>query len=144
MKLGDYVHLLKKQPTKYRIFLWNILKEVPVLQKDFEYPQLGVRMMKGLPMLFFGGKDSHTFMHYDIDLGNIFHFHFEGEKECLIMDQDQTPYMYKVPHSLIAHEGIDFSDPDYGAWPALRKVTAFRGSLGMGTCSICRRGIGII
>jgi hypothetical protein len=34
MKMGDYVDLLKSEPTKFRIFLWNILKEVPVLQKD--------------------------------------------------------------------------------------------------------------
>ena len=38
MKMADYVELLKSGPTKYRIFLWNILKEVPELQKDFSYP----------------------------------------------------------------------------------------------------------
>ena len=32
MKMADYVDLLKSGPTKYRIFLWNILKEVPELQ----------------------------------------------------------------------------------------------------------------
>ena len=35
MKMSEYVDLLKREPTKYRIFLWNILKEVPALQKDF-------------------------------------------------------------------------------------------------------------
>lgn len=80
MKLGDYIDLLKEQPTKYRIFLWNIIKEVPELQNDFLYPDMGVRFLKGLPMLFFGGRDSFTFMHYDIDLANIFHFHFNGKK----------------------------------------------------------------
>src|SRR5690554_2694662 len=29
MKMADYIELLKIEPTKYRIFLWNILKEVP-------------------------------------------------------------------------------------------------------------------
>lgn len=29
MKMADYIDLLKREPTKYRIFLWNILKEVP-------------------------------------------------------------------------------------------------------------------
>ena len=75
MKMADYIELLKKEPTRYRIFLWNILKEVPQLQQDFTYPDLGLKLMKGLPMLFFGGEDSYTFMHYDIDLANIFHFH---------------------------------------------------------------------
>ncbi|QLG45608.1 cupin-like domain-containing protein [Costertonia aggregata] len=126
MKMGDYIDLLKKEPTKYRIFLWNILKEVPILQKDFTYPDFGLKLMKGLPMLFFGGTNSHTFMHYDIDLGNIFHFHFEGKKECILYPQSETKYLYKVPHSLITHESIDFSNPDFEKWPALQKAKGYK------------------
>ncbi len=120
MKMADYVDLLKSGPTKYRIFLWNILKEVPELQKDFSYPDFGLRLMKGLPMLFFGGEDSHTFMHYDIDLANIFHFHFQGKKQCILFPQDATKFLYKIPHSLITREDIDFADPDLEKWPALQ------------------------
>lgn len=120
MKMADYVELLKSGPTKFRIFLWNILKEVPELQKDFSYPDFGLRLMKGLPMLFFGGQDSHTFMHYDIDLANIFHFHFEGKKQCILFSQDETKFLYKIPHSLITREDIDFADPDLDKWPALQ------------------------
>ncbi|AEM70107.1 transcription factor jumonji jmjC domain-containing protein [Allomuricauda ruestringensis DSM 13258] len=120
MKLANYVDLLKKSPTKYRIFLWNLLKEVPELQKDFSYPDFGLRLMKGLPMLFFGGENSHTFMHYDIDLANIFHFHFEGKKQCILFSQSETKFLYKIPHSLITREDIDFADPDLDKWPALQ------------------------
>ena len=28
MKMNEYVNLLKREPTKYRIFLWNILKAI--------------------------------------------------------------------------------------------------------------------
>ncbi|MDX1462686.1 MAG: cupin-like domain-containing protein, partial [Marinirhabdus sp.] len=129
MKMRDYVDLLKKEPTRYRIFLWNILKEVPELQKDYTYPDFGIRLLKGLPMLFFGGEDSYTFMHYDIDLANIFHFHFHGKKEVILFDQTQNDYLYKIPHSLIVREDIDFKNPDYNKWPALKKATGFRGNL---------------
>lgn len=132
MLMGDYVDLLKKEPTKYRIFLWNILKEVPSLQKDFSYPDFGIRLMKGLPMLFFGGENSHTFMHYDIDLANIFHFHFHGKKEVILFDQKQNDYLYKIPHSLITREDIDFSNPDYKKWPALQKAVGFKTHLSHG------------
>jgi len=125
MKMADYVDLLKKGPTKFRIFLWNVLKEVPVLQKDFTYPDFGLRLMKGLPMLFFGGSNSHTFMHYDIDLANIFHFHFEGEKQCILFPQSQTKYLYKIPHSLIVREDIDFTNPDLEKWPALKHAKGY-------------------
>jgi hypothetical protein len=122
MKMTEYIDLLKSKPTKYRVFLWNVLKEVPVLQKDFTYPDFGIRLMKGLPMLFFGGEDSHTFMHYDIDLANIFHFHFAGKKQCILFSQSQTKHLYKIPHSLITREDIDFDNPDLEKWPALKNA----------------------
>ena len=132
MRMSEYLELLQNEPTKYRIFLWNLLKEVPELQKDFSYPKLGLRLMKGLPMLFFGGMDSYTFMHYDIDLANIFHIHFEGEKECILFPQSQNKYIYKVPHSLITHESIDFSNPDYETWPALKYISGYKARLSHG------------
>ena len=122
MKMAEYIDLLQSKPTRYRIFLWNILKEVPQLQHDFSFPDFGLKLMKGLPMLFFGGTNSYTFMHYDIDLANIFHFHFEGKKECMLFDQKQNDYLYKVPHSLISHEAIDFANPDLEQWPALKNA----------------------
>lgn len=132
MKMSEYIDLLKREPTKYRIFLWNILKEVPELQKDFSFPDFGLKLMKGLPMLFFGGRDSYTFMHYDIDLANIFHFHFHGLKECILFDQKQNDFLYKIPHSLITREDIDFAKPDFAKWPALQKAKGYIARLNHG------------
>lgn len=50
MKMSEYVDLLKREPTKFRIFLWNVLKEVPQLQGDFKYPDFGLKLMKKLPI----------------------------------------------------------------------------------------------
>ncbi len=132
MKMGDYIDLLKNEPTKLRIFLWNILKEAPQLKDDFKYPDFGLKLMKGLPMLFFGGEDSYTFMHYDIDLANIFHFHFEGKKQCILFNQKQTKYLYKIPHSLITREDIDFVNPDFDKWPALKHAKGYVANLNHG------------
>jgi len=132
MKMADYIDLLKREPTKFRIFLWNALKEIPELQKDYAYPDFGLKLMKGLPMLFFGGQNSHTFMHYDIDLANIFHFHFNGKKLCILFDQNQNKYLYKIPHSLITREDIDFSNPDFEKWPALKHAKGYKTELNHG------------
>ena len=129
MNMAEYIDLLEREPTKYRIFLWNLLKEVPALQNDFKNLDLGLSILKGLPMLFFGGQKSYTFMHYDIDLANIFHIHFQGEKRVVLFDQKQTEFMYKVPHSLIVREDIDFANPDYEKWPGLGLVNGFDGTL---------------
>jgi len=126
MKMAAYIDLLKKEPTKYRIFLWNLLKKVPALQKDFNYPDFGLRLLKTVPMLFFGGTDSHTFMHYDIDLANIFHFHFEGQKECILFPPSENKHLYKVPYAIITHEGIDFSNPDLNRWPNLKIAKGYK------------------
>lgn len=126
MRMSEYIDLLQKEPTRYRIFLYNVLKEVPELQKDFDFPDIGLRLLKSLPMLFFGGEDSFTFMHYDIDLANILHFHFQGKKECILFPNDQKKHLYKVPHSLITHESIDFSNPDFEKWPALKNAKGFK------------------
>jgi ribosomal protein L16 Arg81 hydroxylase len=122
MKMADYIDLLQSKPTNYRIFLYELMKEVPVLQKDFKWPQIGLRLVKQLPMLFFGGENSKVFMHYDIDYSNILHFQFHGQKQCMLFAPDQTPYLYKVPHALIAREDINFDEPDFTKFPALQKA----------------------
>ncbi len=125
MKMNEYVDLLKKEPTNYRIFLYNLLKEVPKLRKDYKYPEIGLRLLKKMPYLFFGGGGSKVFMHYDIDLGNILHFHFHGEKQCILFPPSETKYLYKVPYALIAHQDIDFTNPDLEKWPALKKAHGY-------------------
>lgn len=122
MKMSDYINLLQKEPTNYRIFLYNLMKEVPVLREDFKWPDIGLKLIKQLPMLFFGGKNAKVFIHYDIDYSNILHFHFHGEKQCILFDPKQTPYLYKVPHSLISREDIDYDNPDLDKFPALKQA----------------------
>ncbi len=122
MKMADYIDMLQAKPTNYRIFLYNLMKEVPMLKLDFKWPDIGLRLIKQLPMLFFGGTNSKVFMHYDIDYSNILHFHFHGKKRCVIFAQSETRFLYKVPHALIAREDIDFDNPDYGKWPALKNA----------------------
>ncbi len=122
MKMREYIDLLEAGPTNYRIFLYHLLKEVPSLQQDFEFPKIGLRLIKQIPMLFFGGENSKVFMHYDIDFANILHFHFHGKKKCILFPPSETKYLYKVPHALISREDIDFHNPDFEKFPALKKA----------------------
>ncbi|MEW7289823.1 cupin-like domain-containing protein [Aquimarina sp. 2304DJ70-9] len=129
MRMGEYIDLLNNEPTNYRIFLYNLLKEVPELQVDFGYPDLGLKFMKKFPFLFFGGIGAKVYMHYDIDLANILHFHFQGEKQCILFPPSETKYLYKVPHTLISHEEIDYTNPDFEKWPALKKAKGYIANL---------------
>lgn len=134
MKMKDYIDLLKREPTDYRIFLYSLLKEVPALQDDFEYPDIGLKLLKKMPFMFFGGTDADVFIHFDIDYGNILHFHFAGEKECLLFPPSETKHLYKVPHALIAREDINFSNPDMDKWPALKQARGMVADLSHGEC----------
>ncbi len=132
MKMHDYLELLKREPTDYRVFLYSLLKEVPSLQEDFKYPDIGLKLLKKLPYIFFGGTNSNVFIHFDIDLANILHFHFQGKKRCLLFPPSETKHLYKVPHALIAREDIDFSNPDFDKWPALRQARGLECELNHG------------
>ncbi len=134
MKMAEYVDLLKSGPTNYRIFLYHLLKEVPALQKDFKFPDVGLRFIKKLPTLFFGGENSKVFMHYDIDFANILHFHFHGKKQCILYPPSETKYLYKVPHALISHKQIDYTNPDFDKFPMLKKAEGFVTELNHGEC----------
>ncbi|UZO81633.1 cupin-like domain-containing protein [Aquimarina sp. ERC-38] len=125
MKMSAYIDLLKTQPTNYRIFLYNLLKEIPVLRDDIKFPDLGFRYLRGIPFLFFGGENSKVFMHYDIDYANILHFHFDGEKKCILYPPSESKFLYKLPCALISHQEIDFNNPDFTRWPALQKAKGY-------------------
>lgn len=125
MKMADYIDLLNTKPTNFRIFLYNLMQEVPLLKKDFHWPDIGLRLVKQLPMLFFGGENSKVFMHFDIDYSNILHFHFHGQKRCVLFAPEQTPYLYKIPFALISREDIDFDNPDFDKFPALKQAKGY-------------------
>lgn len=129
MKLKDYVDLLKKGPTDYRIFLFNLMNEVPELQGHYKMPHLGVKFLKKLPFLFFGAENSSVFMHYDIDFANILHVHFEGKKRCILYPPSETKYLYKVPNALISLNEINFNNPDLEKFPALKLAQGYEAYL---------------
>ena len=132
MKMSEYIDMLQSKPTNYRIFLYNLMNEVPSLRNDFKWPDIGLRLVRQLPMLFFGGENSKVFIHYDIDYSNILHFHFHGKKQCILFAPDQTPFLYKVPHALISREDIDFDNPDFEKWPALKQAKGLIANLNHG------------
>src|SRR5690606_31054479 len=56
---GEYIDMVRKGPSEWRIFLFNIFNHAPSLTADFSWPE---NLMKGYvkraPMLFVGGSTS--------------------------------------------------------------------------------------
>jgi hypothetical protein len=122
MRLYDYLDLLKAGPTDLRIFFYNILDKMPALADDFEYPDIGLKFFKRLPVMFFGGEGSKVLAHYDMDLADLMHFHFHGTKSVTLFSPEQSQYLYKVPFAVHNLETIDMDNPDFVRYPALKNV----------------------
>jgi hypothetical protein len=70
-------------------------------------------------------------MHYDVDLGDFLHIHFEGKKRILLFDQKQSAFLYKVPLSVHTIYDVDYENPDYEKFPALKHAKVLKFSWNM-------------
>lgn len=129
MKMADYIELIKTKPTDLRIFFYDLKVKLPELLKDFEYPDIGLKFFKRLPVLFFGGEGSKVLPHYDMDLADLVHFHFHGTKSVMLFSPEQTKYLYKIPFAVHNLESIDLDNPDFEKFPALEYVEGLHATM---------------
>lgn len=123
MKFADYIDLIQKEPTDLRIFLFDPIKFAPKLLDDYISPkELMGGFLDKYPNMFFGGKGSVTFLHFDIDMAHIFHTHFNGRKHVLLFDYKWKDRLYKIPYATYALENYDIENPDFKNFPALDGV----------------------
>ncbi|HYK75503.1 MAG TPA: cupin-like domain-containing protein [Daejeonella sp.] len=123
MKFSEYLDLIQREPTDLRIFLFDPIKYAPGLLNDYLPPKelLGGFLDK-FPNMFFGGKGSVTFLHYDIDLAHIFHTHFHGRKHIILFEKKWSERLYCIPFATYALEDYDIENPDFEKFPALEGV----------------------
>ncbi|GAB0154785.1 hypothetical protein CHRYSEOSP005_00450 [Chryseobacterium sp. Alg-005] len=123
MKFGDYIDLIEREPTDLRIFLFDPIKYAPKLLEDYISPkELMGGFLDKYPNMFFGGKGSVTFLHFDIDMAHIFHTHFNGRKHVLLFDYKWRERLYQIPYATYALEDYDIENPDFTKFPALDGV----------------------
>lgn len=123
MKFEDYIELIRNTPTDLRIFLFDPIKYAPKLLADYQAPkELMGGFLDSYPNMFFGGKGSVTFLHYDIDLAHIFHTHFNGRKHVILFENKWKERLYQIPYATYALEDYDVEKPDFEKFPALKGV----------------------
>ncbi|MEO8794394.1 MAG: cupin-like domain-containing protein [Daejeonella sp.] len=123
MKFADYLDLIQTKPTDLRIFLFDPIKYAPALLSDYHPPkELLGGFLDQYPNMFFGGKGSVTFLHYDIDLAHIFHTHFHGKKHIILFENKWKERLYCIPFATYALEDYDIENPDFEKFPALNGV----------------------
>lgn len=123
MQFADYIELIRNTPTDLRIFLFDPIKHAPGLLDDYRAPkELMGGFLDNYPNMFFGGKGSITFLHYDIDLAHIFHTHFNGRKHVILFENKWKERLYQIPYATYALEDYDVEKPDFHKFPALKGV----------------------
>ncbi|WP_343689125.1 cupin-like domain-containing protein [Chitinophaga sp.] len=128
IRFGDYLDMVKEGPVQLRIFLFNIFQHAPQIVNDFTWPdELATGFLKKYPMLFVGGAGSVAHMHYDIDMSHIFHTQFIGRKRVLLLENKQSPYIYRMPCTVESaasfvnwHEQLDTE-----RFPALKRAQGY-------------------
>lgn len=126
MKFGEYLDLIKREPTDLRIFFFNLFKHRPELVNDVKVPKdLMGGFIESMPAMFFGGSKAITFLHYDIDLPHLFHTHFGGKKHIILFDNKWKKRLYCLPNTTYALEDYDVANPDFEKFPALKGVEGY-------------------
>jgi len=125
MPLKEYFRRIKEGEKDLRIFFFDLIRELPILQKDFSFPDIGLEWFKKLPVMFVGGAGAKVQMHFDIDYADIFLCHFGGKKRVRLFSPEQTPLMYHVPFSFSSLFDVDYDNPDYEKHPALKKLEGY-------------------
>jgi Cupin-like domain len=103
MTFGDYIDMIRNGPAEWRIFLFNLFEHAPRIIQDFTWPEhLTKGFVKRYPMLFTGGQNSITHMHFDIDLSHIFHTQFMGKKRVLLFPHEEQHKLYRKPWEVLS------------------------------------------
>jgi hypothetical protein len=131
MKFSEFVDRIKKdEDCNLRLFLFNAFKHCPDLKKEFPCPNIFKGMLDKVGFMFFGGKNTHVRMHFDIDMSNVLHTQFEGKKRVILVSQEYNDLMYKTPFN--TYSIADFQNIDETLYPGLKYVKGYDFTLNAG------------
>lgn len=124
MKFGSFIDIIKKkEPTSYRLFLFDGFKHAPHLRKDFPCPDFFNGILGKIGFMFFGGQSTKVRMHFDIDMSNVLLTQFEGKKRVILFSPEYHDMLYKTPLNTFSIADID--NPDFNKFPALKYVKGY-------------------
>lgn len=120
----EYIEMLQSSDSRYRMFLYNILKHMPGLCEEFSYPDFANHFIKSNPFVFFGNQGSSVDVHFDADMSHVFLTQFSGKKTVILFPHDKKRELYQ--HPLTVSTNVDIANPDFERYPALKQVEGYR------------------
>ena len=131
MRLGDYIRRVTSgQRQELRMFLFNVRMHLPELLDDVRPPEIARRVNQSVVFMFFGCMGSVTPVHFDIDMADLFHTSFWGEKRVTLFAPSESKKLYR--HPCTVRSCIDVDNPDYEKYPRFEDAR--------GMCTTLTRG----
>ena len=120
LSLAEYVNLVLTSSMDLRMFLYNIMREIPQLRDDIIIPSIANGFSKRFIFMFFGCKGSVTPMHYDIDMSHVFHTPIHGKKRVALFPYEEAKNLYKHPFTTRSY--VDIDKPDFEKFPRVKNA----------------------
>lgn len=128
MKFSEYLNLISREKTKYRLFLFNLLTIKPELKKDVVYKDITKgKVLSWLPFMFFGGQGSNTRNHVDIDMSHVFLTQYQGIKRVWLFPLSQSDLIYKLPYNF--HSIANLKTSSQEEFPGLKYLDGYEAVL---------------
>ena len=94
MPFADYLSALEAGPSDVRLFLFNVLKNLPESMDDFSTSTVIGGFAKSFPFIFFGGEGATVRMHYDVDRAHVFLSECEGRKHVILFPPSESRLLH--------------------------------------------------
>lgn len=130
LPLGDYLDAIYANSTDLRMFLYNLSKEIPELLRDLDPPTFVSGIGKSFVFMFFGCRGAVTQMHFDIDLGHVFHTQIRGSKTITLYPYAEGTNLHRHPFTCRSY--VDVHAPDFSKFPSLARARGYRDVLRRG------------
>lgn len=120
ISFSEYIESLMEKNVDLRIFLYNIIKEIPELRADLGLPKVLDKMDERFVFLFFGCKGSVTPLHFDIDMAHVLHTNLYGNKRWILFSPAESRNLYHHPMTVRSY--VDVNRPDFAKFPRLKNI----------------------
>lgn len=117
MPFSRFLDGVLDQGLDLRMFLYNIARQIPELVGDIRPPDVGLSFSRRFIFTFFGCGGATTPLHYDIDMGCVFHTVIRGRRRVRVFSPDQSAALYRHPFTVRSY--VDLDRPDDPEFPML-------------------------
>lgn len=127
MPFAQFLRQTLGEGRDLRMFLHNIVHEMPELLADIVLPDVGLRFSKRFVHVFFGCRGATTPLHYDIDMGSVLHTVITGRRRVRLIGPEHSRALYRHPFTVRSYVNLD--EPDYDTFPALARARGYEMTL---------------